>query len=351
MPCAMGSEWNLEKTRLKLSGGPGGRACRMLHGVNPHVVIEAIKARQARQMRGDQSPDGRKLGLVIEGGALRAVCSAGGAYALAELGFSDVFDEVYATSAGVMNASYFISKQQLLGISVYFENCTRRQFINPFRFWKMLDVDYIFDQVVPIEKPLDVDRVLRSKTRLFVAVIDKSTGEAFVVDTKATSTPLVSVLKAANAIPVYYNRTVDVDGRPCIDGGIGIPFPLPQALARGCTDILVLSTRPADYVSQMPSWRNRTIFNILCARGNKGLNQIFRERYLRSREARELAFGRVPTPSNVNIATICTEGAENIDRMTMDKAVLYAAAISYGRKTFRMFGKDATSWSLPSTLQ
>lgn len=96
----------------------------MLHGVNPQAVIEAIKARHVRQIRGDHSPDGRNLGLVIEGGALRAVCSAGGAYVLAELGFSDVFDEVYATSAGVMNASYFLSNQQLLGISVYFENCT-----------------------------------------------------------------------------------------------------------------------------------------------------------------------------------------------------------------------------------
>lgn len=219
--------------------------------------------------------------------------------------------------------------------------------MNPFRFWKMLDVDYIFDHVVPVEKPLDMDRVLRSKTRLFVAVIDKNTGEAFVVDTKATTTPLVRVLKAANAIPVYYNRTVEVDGRFCIDGGIGIPFPLPQALASGCTDILVLSTRPVDYVSRPPSWKDRAIFNILSARANEGLNHTFGERYLRSREARDLALGRVPTPLSVNIATICTEEGENIDRLTMDRAVLYAAATSYGRKTLRIFGKDSASWSLP----
>lgn len=322
----------------------------VLHGVNPQGVIDIIKARRARGSQCDEISDGRKLALVIEGGALRAISSAGGAYVLAELGLSDVFDEVYATSAGVMNASYFISGQPLLGISVYFENCTSRKFINPFRFWKILDVDYIFDQVVPIEKPLDVARVLGTRTRLYVAVIDSSSGEAFVVDTKKTRTPLVQVLKAANAIPVYYNRTVAVDGRPCIDGGIGIPFPLAQALENGCTDVLVLSTKPVSYVSQQPSWKNRMIFNMIFAQGNEVMSRVFNDRHLRSREARNLALGRLATPQNVSIATVCTEGIENIDRLTTNRTVLYDAAVSYGRKVLRIFGEDANSWTLPDSL-
>ena len=99
-----------------------------------------------------------------------AVCSAGGAAALAHMGFVDVFDEVYATSAGAMNASYFLAHQPDSGIRVYFEHCTTRAFFNPLRFWKVIDVDYLFERVVTTEKPLNVSRVLSGRPRLFVAV-------------------------------------------------------------------------------------------------------------------------------------------------------------------------------------
>src|SRR5687767_15404331 len=94
-----------------------------LHGVRADAVVAAVMERRARYRAGDRTPDGRRLGLVIEGGALRGVCSAAGAVVLAQLGLSDVFDEVHATSAAVMNASYFFTNQPLLGISVYFDNC------------------------------------------------------------------------------------------------------------------------------------------------------------------------------------------------------------------------------------
>lgn len=323
--------------------GQGGQ----LHGVNPDAAITAIKERSARWRAGNHEPDGRKLGLVIEGGAMRAVCSAGGAVALAHLGFSDLFDEVYATSAGVMNASYFLSNQPELGISVYFDNCTTRHFLNPLRVWKVIDVDYLFDQVISREKPLDVDKVLSSRTKLFVAVIDRRTGAGTVIDAKVTRTPLLSVLKAATALPVLYNRAVDVDGQPFLDGGLAIPFPIEQALANGCTDVLTLLTRPASFSIDAPGWVSRRMFDVICARGNAGLNQAYSLCHQHSQSARDLALGRVPTPLGVNIATICTDEPEMIQRTTSNRALLHSAAVSYGRKTLRVFGTDAEDWDIP----
>ena len=317
-----------------------------LHGVNPGAVIAAIKERSTRWRAGSCEPDGHKLGLVIEGGAMRAVCSAGGALALAHLGFTDLFDEVYATSAGVMNASYFLSNQPELGISVYFDNCTTRHFMNPLRIWKMIDIDYLFDQVVSKDKRLDVNKILSSRTKLFVAVIDKRTGAGTVIDTKATHTPLLSVLKAATAIPVLYNRTVDIDGQPSLDGGLAIPFPIEQALANGCTDVLTLLTRPVSHYTDAPGWVSRRMFDLIFAHGNDSLNQAYALCHERSRAARDLAFGRGATPSGVNIATICTNEPETIQRTTSSRALLRSAAIDYGRKTLRIFGADAEAWSI-----
>jgi predicted patatin/cPLA2 family phospholipase len=278
---------------------------------------------------------------------MRSIYSAGGAVALAQLGFSELFDEVYATSAGVMNAAYFLTNQPLLGITIYYESCTTALFMNPMRLWKILDIDYLFDQVIKVDKPLDVDNIISSPTRFFVAVIDKATGDGFLVDTRKTATPLLDVLKAATAMPVLYNRSVSVDGRFCIDGGLAIPFPLRQALARGCTDVLVLLTRSADYRSKGPTRMSRRMFDLICARGSAGLNRTFAEHHEPANEYRDLAFGRSPAPKGANIATLCTEEPETITRTTSNRVTLRDAAVDYARKTLRIFGEDADSWDLP----
>ncbi|MEY2499624.1 MAG: hypothetical protein QOD12_3180 [Verrucomicrobiota bacterium] len=319
----------------------------LLHGVNPFPVISAIKARAERWHQGHRIPDGRKLGLVIEGGAMRSVYSAGGAVALAHLGFSEFFDEVYATSAGVMNASYFLSNQPRVGITVYYDSCTSRLFMNPLRVWKVLDIDYLFDQVVTNDKPLDVAKVVASPSKFFLALIDKSTGEGIVVEKTATGTPLLQVLKAATSMPVFYNRTVDVDGRPCMDGGLAIPFPLEHAIANGCTDVLVLLTRPVDYRCAEPTWTSRRLFDLICARGNSAVSRAFAKHHEMSRAARDLAFGRVAARAGVNIATICTEAPESIHRTSANPRVLYEAALNYGRKVLRVFGAEDQAWNLP----
>jgi predicted patatin/cPLA2 family phospholipase len=318
-----------------------------VYGVHAENVIAAIKDRHARQRAGDYTPDSRRLALVIEGGALRGVCSAGGAVALAQLGYSNVFDEIHATSAAVMNASYFLSNQPLLGVSVYFDNCTTRSFVNPWRFWKVVDVDYIFEHVAVHEKPLDLQRLVNSRGRLYVAVIDKQSGEPALLDVKASREPILRVLKASAAMPVFYNRVVKVEERPYFDGGMLIPFGLRPALDNGCTHALVLLTRPANYVAEPPSLFSRFMFNAIFARGDSTLNRIFNQAHLRSREARHLALGRGPPVSDSHIATVCAHGAENVHGIRASRAELRAAATSYGKRVFALFGGDARSWSLP----
>jgi predicted patatin/cPLA2 family phospholipase len=313
--------------------------------VNPDAAIAAIRDRAGR---GNDRSDGRKLGLVIEGGSIRAVCSAGGAVALAQLGYSETFDHVYATSAGVMNAAYFISNQPLTGISVYFDHCTTRRFVNPLRFWKIIDVDYIFDEVAVRQKPLNVRRVLDSPTRLQVAVIDRKGGRGRLIDPQRVPDPLLRSLKAAAAIPVLYNRSVCVDGRHCMDGGLRIPFPLKQAIEDGCTDILVLLTRPPDYVSPPPSLYHRMIFSLMCARGDAGLNEALAARSEASRAYRDLAFGRSPADRPVNIATLATERPETIRAMAVSRSILHQAAVEYGRKTRKVFGCPDEAWTIPA---
>lgn len=319
-----------------------------LYGVNAPAVIAAIKQRQANRKAEQNGPDGRKLALVLEGGAMRAAGPAGGVVALGHLGLTEIFDEVYATSAGVMNAGYFLSGQADMGITIYFEDLTTGRFINPLRFWKLVDVDYLIDEVAVTKKPLDVRRILNSPTRLYATVMNEA-GEALLIDTKSTKTPLLTILKAALAMPVLYNRTVEVEGKNCMDCALRVPFPLQQAIENGCTDILLLLSRSREYVSAGHSWLARLFFDLICARSRRGLSRAYAMHHLYSRSVRDLALGRSAiAPANVNMAVICTERSEPIHRTTVDPAALRAAAVSYGRRTLRAFGVDERGWNLGS---
>ena len=318
----------------------------MLDGVNPQAVIDAIKTRALRWRAGGRGADGRRLGLVVEGGAMRGVCSAGSLAALAHLGLFDLFDEIYATSAGALNASYFLSGQADLGIRIYYEDMVRDRVINPWRVWKVLDLDHVFDRILTGQRGLDAEAVRGSPTQLFVSMLDARTGELLLVDTRASRAPLLTVLKACTAIPVAYNRSIEVDGRACIDAGVANPFPMQEALASGCTDLLVLLTRPRGFRRARPARTSELIFRMY-ARGKSELRRAYARQPERDAELRALALGQTAARAGVNIATLCAGEEQIVDRLTVDPVRLHAAAVGCGRRMLKVMGAESEGWSLP----
>jgi len=319
-----------------------------LHGVNAAGAVAAIRERAARFRAGDRSPDGRKLALVVEGGALRGVCSAGGVVALEDLQMTDVFDHVYGTSAGVMNASYFVAGQARLGIRIYYEDMNRRAIVNPWRFWKILDLDRLFERAVMGNKRLDVEAVLGSRSKLFIATLAMASGAGQLFDAQALGSPdkVLGALRAATAAPLLYHGRLAVDGVRCMDAGVVNAFPVEDAIAAGCTDILVMLTRPVGYRRRPAGRVMRWLFDRCHAAGNTRLARALEVRHETDARQRDLAFGRAPLPAGVNLATICTDEGEVVDRLTRDTGLLRAGALAFGRKTLRAFGADAQAWSL-----
>ena len=81
----------------------------ILCGNNPQAVIELLNER--RDNKNSSNNSNRKLGLIVEGGGMRGVLSAGSLLAVDLLGYINCFDEIYATSAGGVNAAFFLSGQ------------------------------------------------------------------------------------------------------------------------------------------------------------------------------------------------------------------------------------------------
>jgi predicted patatin/cPLA2 family phospholipase len=310
-----------------------------VYGVNPADTIDLLKER-ARCFKQRREPmDGRKACLIVEGGAMRGVISCAALMALEDLGMTDVFDEIYAASAGAVNAAYFLAGQAAYATSIYYQKINNTRIIR--RLWhrKIVDIDDLFDSVIARDRPLRIDRVLASRSRLFITIADAATGQSFLGLAQSCQTPLLTLLKASTAMPLFYNGLVTVNGRDCFDGGLINPLPIPDAIESGCTDVLVLLTRPPSFRECSPSGIERRIFDVRCARGNKELMRAYCSTYLRENTVRDMALGRQLIPDGINIATICPEDTDpKVERMTRDTSLLKAAAVASAKRTFEAFG-------------
>lgn len=155
---------------------------------------------------------------------------------------------IYTSSAGL------IAALGLVGASVdsYAEDLlprlAGRRFINPRRVFKVVDVDYLVDDVV---LPL-VDRACiddSGSPLLIVSAVDERSG--IVGHMQATSENVGDLLRATMAIPVLYGRSVQLGGRAYIDGGVGDPVPIAEALSKGHGEpVAVVLTKSLDDVTR-----------------------------------------------------------------------------------------------------
>jgi predicted patatin/cPLA2 family phospholipase len=202
----------------------------------------------SRRDRGSRAPhgDGASVALAVEGGAMRGVISAGMVSALEELGLTDAFDAVYGSSAGAINAAYFLAGQARLGTTVYYEDINSRAFISLRRAVvgrPIVDLGFLLDEVAVARKTLDVGRVLASASPLSVLATDVESGTADALRDFRSGAELLQALRAGATMPVVAGPPREVRGRRYLDASLSQPIPVPAAEADGHTHILVLLTR------------------------------------------------------------------------------------------------------------
>jgi predicted patatin/cPLA2 family phospholipase len=312
--------------------------CSTLAGTRPEQVIDLMLERAA--LGRAWSASSRKLALIIEGGGMRGVVSAGTLLALDLLGFREVFDEIYATSAGGVNAAYFLSGQGKLGMTVYFDDIANRRFINPWRVFKIVDVDYAYDRVVSLHKPLDDAAIRASRVRFLLSVTDAQSGRNELLDVRARSEPVPLLLKASSALPVLYNRRIVLDGREYVDGGVSDSLPVARAIENGCTDVLVLASSRCDSPDARPSLWEQSLFYMMMGRRYPALMRAFASMHEALNRGRRLATGE-DAVDGVNIALIAPcEGDSTIASTAIERARLVRGAHQMATRTFELFAGE-----------
>lgn len=264
---------------------------------------------------GGISPGNGMSALVVEGGALRGVFSTGLLDGFLEADFNP-FDLYIGVSAGASNLAAYLAGMKGRNGSIYRDYSLRPEFIDLGRFLRgghLLDLDWLWEITIR-EIRLDLAAIYARRKPFLVVVTDVRTGLAIYRET--TAADLEHTLKASSAIPLLYRGYPEVDGRPATDGGIADALPIGEAIRRGARRIMVLRSRPRDYIKRFG------ISDRLLARHARTfplLGVAMKRRAARYNESVTLI--RKP-PAGVEIVEICPPLDFRVSRLSRNRRIL-----------------------------
>jgi len=261
----------------------------------PHPVVQVLLDRARAGSRPGARDDPHRVALVIEGGAMRGVVSGGMVVGLEALGLRDAFDVVYGASAGACAGAYFLAGQARNGARLYYEAVNNRRFINPLRTLQrraIVDLDFLFDEVLTRQLPLDFQTLQQTGIRLVVLAShvdgpDASSArvEAVPLSDFADAADLLGALHASSRMPVVGGAPFTYRGMRYWDAAILQPVPVHAALADGCTHALVLLTLPRGIRPGQIGLLDRLLVAPRVAIASPSLAELYRTRSERYREA------------------------------------------------------------------
>lgn len=190
-----------------------------------------------------------RTAIVVEGGAMRGIFSAGVLDGLLEQELTG-FDLAIGTSAGACNLASFVARQHGRNLRCYVNIMARRQLFSVRRALRgghYMDLDWLWDAFAA-EDPLDETAVANARTELVSVATCARTGEPVYQTARAPS--IHRDLKAGCALPFLYRGPVVLGERHVVDGGLVDPIPAREAYRRGARQMVVIRSRPSQTVKR-----------------------------------------------------------------------------------------------------
>ncbi|MCI1397708.1 MAG: patatin family protein [Lachnospiraceae bacterium] len=191
-----------------------------------------------------------RTGLVLEGGAMRGMFTAGITDVYMEQGID--FDGMIGVSAGAAFGCNYKSRQ-IGRVIRYNKRFCRNWHFAGIRSWLITgdlygaDFDY---RKLPAElDPWDTKTFQENPMAFWCVCTDADTGEAVYHRCEDGGERDLLYIRASASMPVA-SRPVQVDGRRLLDGGIADSIPLRFFEDQGYDRNVVILTQPADYKKQ-----------------------------------------------------------------------------------------------------
>lgn len=211
-----------------------------------HPVVELIRRRRQEGSRPGERSDGRRVALVIEGGGMRGVVSAGMTSAIEQLGLRDAFDEVHGSSAGAFNGAFLLAGQAAYLTALYHHGFGDSKFVRFRRALQggpVLDMDYVITDIWTHQRPLRFEAILSSPIDLHCTATDADQAQIVDLTDLNSADEIRCALRASARLPWLAGPPVHFRGRRLLDATLAEAIPVHAAFP-SVTDALVLQTRP-----------------------------------------------------------------------------------------------------------
>lgn len=187
-----------------------------------------------------------KTGLVLEGGAMRGMYTAGVLDILMENNVR--FDGIAGTSAGALFGVNFLSKQngRVIRYNKRFNKNMHYMGLLPLiKEGNIFSEKYAF-QIVPRKiDPFDDEAYMKSGVPFYAVVTDVETGEPQYIKIDSVFEQM-DTLRASGSMP-FVSKPVEIGGRYYLDGGITDSIPFRWLSDQGYEKLVVILTRDMEY--------------------------------------------------------------------------------------------------------
>ncbi|WJP97762.1 patatin-like phospholipase family protein [Macrococcus bovicus] len=188
-----------------------------------------------------------KKGLVLEGGGMRGIYTAGVLDCFMDYDIS--FDYVIGVSAGGNMAASYLSKQKGRNKRVtldYLDDKRYLSFNNYLKNKEMFGMDFIFDEIPNVLEPYHMKDFLLYEGEYVIACTNCETGGTEYYNKKELQEDMLTILRASSSLPLMA-PVVEYKGKKLLDGGVTDPIPLRKAQRDGIKKNVVVLTRPKGY--------------------------------------------------------------------------------------------------------
>lgn len=189
-----------------------------------------------------------RVGLVLEGGGMRGVYTAGVLeYFLDE---QIRFPYLVAVSAGAWQATSYLSEQKGRNRTVSIDYVRHPRYLsvgNWFRERSLFGMDLLFNELPNKLVPFDYAAFHRHPARFWVVATDAVTGEPYYKEKHEVGPDaFMDYVRASSSLPCV-SPPVELDGRVLFDGGVSDPIPVGKSGRDGNDFHVVVLTREAGY--------------------------------------------------------------------------------------------------------
>lgn len=273
-----------------------------------------------------------KIGLVLEGGGMRGVYTAGVLDALINENYCA--DYLIGVSAGCTNGASYISWQKERGMRTninYIDDKRYLSFSSYLKTGSLFGMDFLFYDIPERLDPFDYESCFASKCDYRVGVTNIETGKEEYYGKEALKKENRNiVLRASVSLPVA-SPIVTIDGKKYLDGGIGDPIPIKKAYADGCEKVIVVLTRDRGY--RKKASKGKWLFGLVYKKYPK-LVKLLAERHILYNDTLEY----IKEMEKENKAfVVAPDKPIEIDKFEKNKAKLfevYKMGLADGKKVF-----------------